>query len=68
MNYKVLIEFRDKNENANDHIYKPGDVYPFDKYTGAKTNDRIAELTDVEYFADDETTKGPFIEAIADEE
>ena len=43
--YRVVRQFRDGNKNAQGHIYDIGDVYPFQKYAGATTKTRIAELT-----------------------
>lgn len=42
--YRVVRQFRDGNPNAQGHIYNVGDMYPFDKYTGAATKERLAEL------------------------
>lgn len=65
MTYKVLKRFEDKNENSDSHVYNVGDEYPITGgYSGASTKARIAELTNLEYMADDKSTQGPFIEAV----
>ena len=43
--YQVLLRFRDGNPKAEGHVYEIGDEYPFKKYAGAETKNRIAELT-----------------------
>lgn len=43
--YTVIRKFKDGNPKAEGHIYEVGDEYPFQKYAGATTKTRIAELT-----------------------
>jgi hypothetical protein len=64
--YVAIERFRDGNENAEGHIYEVGDKYPFQKYAGAETKDRIAELTKED--GPNESFVGPVIALVKDDD
>lgn len=65
MPFKVIRDFTDANENANNHVYRAGDIYPYQTYAGAQTKDRLEELMNED--GPNNNFDGPLIKEIEDD-